>query len=220
MVIYVGQGAGKGDDGEYQVLGLTGVTVSWRYRPLRLWEMAAESLFELDNPAFLALIGQTQLDRPETILPQALDTIRATTSSDKDQLLTALVSLLPTEEIIQMVETLLEESETLLLDTPYLRRMREKGLAEGRAEGMQIGREEGREEGVQIGREEGIREAILEAVVRRFNPLAADYRQLEQRLNRIHQPEMLQEILLALFDVSDVTAVLSLTAQIEGNESL
>ncbi|MBL1131069.1 MAG: hypothetical protein D8M54_21575, partial [Chloroflexi bacterium] len=42
----------------------------------------------------------------------------------RQRLLTAMVSLLPTEEVTQMVERLLEESETLLLDTPYLRQMR------------------------------------------------------------------------------------------------
>jgi hypothetical protein len=73
-----------------------------------------------------------------------------------------------------MVERLLEESETLLLDTPYLRRMRELGRELGREEGRELGREEGREE--------GLREAILEAVVRRFNPPATDYRALQRRL--------------------------------------
>jgi hypothetical protein len=69
VVIYVGEGAGKGDTGEYRVEGLSGVTLQWRYRPLRLWQMEAESLFGLGNPAFLALIGQTRLREPETILP-------------------------------------------------------------------------------------------------------------------------------------------------------
>jgi hypothetical protein len=61
VVIYVGDGAGKGDDGDYRVMGLDGATLAWRYRPIRLWEMEAESLFALNNPAFLALVGQTRL---------------------------------------------------------------------------------------------------------------------------------------------------------------
>jgi hypothetical protein len=115
VVIYVGEGAGKGDIGQYRVEGLSGVTLQWRYRPLRLWQMEAENLFELGNPAFLALIGQTRLREPETVLPQALAAIRTTTEAEKGRLLTSLVSLLPTEEVINMVERLLEESETLLL---------------------------------------------------------------------------------------------------------
>lgn len=111
-----------------------------------------------------SLCRLTRLQQPEAELPQALSRIRDVADANQRQrLLTAMVSLLPTEEVTQMVEKLLEESETLLIDTPYLRRMREKG----REEGLQIGREEGqqigREEGAQIGREEGLREAILEA---------------------------------------------------------
>lgn len=101
-----------------------------------------------------------------------------------------------------MVERLLEESETLLLDTPYLRRMRRIG----RDEGVQIGREEG----VQIGREEGLREAILEAVVRRFNPPATDYRELARHLESIKRPDQLQQILMALFDAENTAVILDL----------
>ena len=50
-----------------------------------------------------------------------------------------------------MAEKLLEESESLLIDTPYLRRMRELGREEGIQEGVQIGREEG----IQLGLEKG-----------------------------------------------------------------
>jgi hypothetical protein len=73
VVIYVGEGAGRGDNGVYQVLGLGDeATLRWQYRPLRLWEMAAEQLFELDNPAFLALVGQTRLSNAQKILPSSL----------------------------------------------------------------------------------------------------------------------------------------------------
>jgi predicted transposase/invertase (TIGR01784 family) len=216
VVIYVGDGAGKGDDGAYRVMGLDGATLAWRYRAIRLWEMEADSLFALNNPAFLALVGQTRLTNPQTTLPQALSAIRATTPEEKERLLTALVSLLRTEEVIEMVEKMLEASETLLLDTPYLRRMREMGWREGRQEGVQIGREEGvqigRQEGVQIGREDGLREAILEAVVRKFNPSAADYRALQHQLEAVHGADALQQILLELFDIDDATDILTLVA--------
>ena len=235
VVLYVGRGAGRGDTGDYTVYGPEGtVTLHWHYQPVRLWEMTAENLLQLEQPALTALIGLTRLQRPEAELPQALTRIRSVADVEQRQrLLSAMVSLLPTEEVIQMAEKLLEESESLLLDTPYLRRMREKGRAEGREEGIQEGvqkgreegiqegvqkgREEGREEGVQKGREEGreeglraVREAILEAVVRKFDPSLADYRQLEKGLARLHQPDELQEVLLALFEAEEVTAVLAL----------
>ncbi len=200
VVLYIGEGAGRGDTGQYTVYGLDDqVALQWRYQPVRLWEMTAETLLQLELPALTALVGLTRLQQPEQELPQALSRIRSVADAEQRQrLLTALVSLLPTEEVTKMVESLLEESETLLLDTPYLRRMREKG----REEGIQIGREEGREE--------GLREAILEAVVRRFNPPAADYFELQRRLETIHQPERLQQLLLAMFDVRETAVLLDL----------
>jgi predicted transposase YdaD len=216
VVLYVGRGAGRGDTGDYTVYGPEGtVTLHWHYQPVRLWEMTAENLLQLEQPALTALIGLTQLQRPEAELPQALNRIRSVADVEQRQrLLSVMVSLLPTEEVIQMAEKLLEESESLLLDTPYLRRMREKGRAEGREEGLQEGvqkgRAEGREEGLQA-----VREAILEAVVRKFNLSHVDYRQLEKGLARLHQPDSLQEVLLALFEAGDVTAVLALVEQME-----
>lgn len=100
-----------------------------------------------------------------------------------------------------MIEKLLEESETLLLDTPYLRRIRE------------LGREEGLQTGVQIGREEGLRQAILEGVVRKFDPPTTDYRQLMQHLEQIHQPDALQQILLALLDAPEMATMLRLAEE-------
>jgi hypothetical protein len=44
------------------------------------------------------------------------------------------VALLPEEEMVRMVERLLEDDE-LLLELPYLRRIREEGRAESRREG-------------------------------------------------------------------------------------
>ena len=118
--------------------------------------MTAENLLQLEQPALTALIGLTRLQRPEAELPQALTRIRSVADIEQRQrLLTAMVSLLPTEEVIQMVEKLLEESESLLIDTPYLRRMRELGREEGREEGIQEGVQIGREEGIQLGLEKG-----------------------------------------------------------------
>jgi predicted transposase YdaD len=194
------------------------VALHWQYQPIRLWEIPAENLLQLEQPALAALVGLTQLRQPEQVLPQALARIRSLEDvAQRQRLLTAMVTLLPTEEVTQMVEKLLEESETLLIDTPYLRRMREKGRVEGREEGRVEGREEGIQEGVQIGREkgreEGLREAILEAVVHRFNPPAAEYRELQRHLEAIHQPDALQKILLALFDAADTATILVLAAE-------
>ncbi|MBE2199467.1 MAG: hypothetical protein IAE79_12710 [Anaerolinea sp.] len=200
VVIYVGDGAGRGDDGYYEVLDLDGATtLSWRYQALRLWEMDAETLFKLGSPAFLALIGQTRLRQPEVILPQAIASIRQVEdAAQKGRLLTALFTLLRDEEVTMMVEKLLDQSEDFLLDTPYLRKMRRIGLEQG----LQQGREEGREKG----REEGLRAAILDGIALRFNPLATDYRAVEDLLKNIPAYDTLRQLHKALFEVTDFAA--------------
>ena len=224
VVIYTG-GAGQDDDGHYTVYGLgETASLSWQYQVIRLWEMKAADLMGLGEvePALLALLGQTQLEQPEVVLPQAIQRIRQVSDKlEKGRILTALVSLLRGDEVITMVEKLLELEDDVLLNTPYLRRIRRQGWEEGVQigrqegvqEGMQLGRQEGRQlgrqEGVVVGQEIGLRQAILEASLRKFNPSAIAYRQLGQWLEQIHQPLALQRVLLALLDVAEMEGLLA-----------
>lgn len=122
---------------------------------------------------------------------------------------------LPNMEVIDMVEKMLEGNETLLMDMPYLRRMREIG----REEGVQIGREEG----VQIGREEGveigIRETILKGVIRKFDPKTSDFQPLEQKLAQIHKVADLQRIVEHLFDANELDEIVILVNKVLNNGS-
>jgi hypothetical protein len=206
VVIYVGKGAGLGDTGYYEVRGAgDGVTLQWRYHALHLWQMEAEAFFELENPAFLALIGQTRLSAPDIAISQAVGRIQQIANlEERTKILTALVSLLQTREVITMVEKIIENSEELLLDTPYLQRMR----SIGREEGVQIGREEGRVL--------GLREAILDGIIQRFDPAASQYRQASQILDQITQYDTLQQLHLALFEVEDMAAFMARLAEAEG----
>jgi hypothetical protein len=124
------------DTGLYQVEGLDGTPVlSWRYRVLRLWQMPAEELLATEPLAPLVLVGQTQMAQPEVILPTVITRLRQVTAPElRNRLFTALLALLPAEEMITMVERLLEDDD-LVLELPYLRRIREEGRQEGRREG-------------------------------------------------------------------------------------
>lgn len=198
IVIYVGEGAGRRDNGIYTIFGLNdNLTLQWQYQVIRLWQLEATDLLAQQNPFLAALVGQTHLQEPTQTLTAAVAQIRQVAEPEqKGQLLTALVSLLPDQELVRMVEKLLEQSEELLLDTPYLQRMRQIGWEQGREQGFEEGREEGRED--------GMRRAIIAGIVRRFNPPASDYLQLVKQLEQIHTVVALEELLTALFDAPDL----------------
>ena len=102
-------------------------------------------------------MGQTQIARPEVILPTVVSRLRHVTDFElRSRLFTALLALLPEEEMITMVERLLEH-EDLVMELPYLRRIREEGRQEGRQEGARkaarkVARKAARKAGVRVRR--------------------------------------------------------------------
>jgi hypothetical protein len=128
VVFYVGAGAGIDDTGYHTVSGPADIApLVWQYQVMRLWQMSAEELLALDQPALLALVGQTRIAQPAVILPAVVARLRAVPDTElRGRLFTSLLALLPAQEMMEMVERLLED-ETGLLDTPYLRRIREEG---------------------------------------------------------------------------------------------
>jgi predicted transposase YdaD len=204
VVIYVGRGAGAGDSGQYQVNGPDGTpTLAWQYRVIRLWQMRAEELLAVGRPALLALVGQTQIATPETVLPDIVARMRSVPDTERrGRLLAALVALIPGEEMIAMVERLIDREE-LLLDTPFLRRLREEARQEARQEGHQ----EGRQEGILVAR----RRSILDVLVVRFDPPVSVYQQIERRLDSIADEPLLAQLLAAAIraeSVADFQAVM------------
>jgi flagellar biosynthesis/type III secretory pathway protein FliH len=95
-----------------------------------------------------------------------------------------------TMEVPKMAERLLEAiDQDLMLDTPFLRRIRE----EGRTEGLDEGRTEGRAEGLA----EGL------AAMRR-SVLDVHYRRIEAQLETITNLEQLRALLQAAIRATDV----------------
>jgi predicted transposase YdaD len=106
-----------------------------------------------------------------------------------------------------------------LMDTPFLRRIREEGRAEGREEGRAEGRaeareallmdtpflrrirEEGRAEGRAEARAEAVlaarRRSILDVLVVRFDPPVSKYQQIERQLETITDEVHLAQLLAA-----------------------
>ena len=128
VVIYL-QGKGKGDTGTYKLGG-----VSWNYRVIHLWDIKARELLDTQNPALAAMVGSAKLEEPRKELEEAIDTISQKTDNGlKTELLSVLVALIEDERLSKMIENQL--TQDFPLDSPFIRRMKDKGREEGREEG-------------------------------------------------------------------------------------
>ena len=169
-------------------------TLSWQYEVIRLWQLPAENLIALDRPALWPLVGQTRIDQPEIILPAVVARIRSEPDLDmRSRLMTSLLALMSNEEMIQMVENLIEEDDGLLLDTPYLRRIRE--------EGRQEGRQEERQESLTM-----TRRHILQALAFRFTISEGDRQALAQQLETIVDAAQLEQLFTAAMQSASLDA--------------
>jgi hypothetical protein len=150
--------------------------------------MRAEEILALGRPALLPLIGQTRIVEPAEIIPRAVAAIgRVEPYGQRVRLFTALTGLMRDEEVLQMTERLIEAmGEGLLVDTPYLRRIREKSRAEGR--------------------DEGLAAAIANVLATRFDLSMRAYHQLEQRLLVITDAYRLQALLQTAVLTPDVAS--------------
>lgn len=192
VVLYVGKGAGVGDAGEYTITSFAGQpSLRWHYDVICLWELEADTVMQLDKPALLALVGQMRMAEPKRIVSAVLGKIEAVPDGEqRRELLTALVNLIGDEGVLKMIERMIDME---LLDTPYLRRIRQESWQKGVDDGRQEGVEEGRREGV----EEGLRAAVLAAITTRFNPPIQTYQRFEQRLRLVHDVSVLPRLLEA-----------------------
>lgn len=183
IVFYVGRGAGADDSGYHQAGDLDGsATLVWHYQVIRLWQMQAEELLALGIPALLALVGQTRMERPETVLPMVVAHLRRVPDLERrGRLLTTLLALMQDEEMMVMVERLLD-SDALLLDTPYLRRLREEGALTMR------------------------RQDILRALELRFGPDETIDPQMAQRLEQVSDEARLETLFAAAIRSDTIAA--------------
>jgi hypothetical protein len=141
---------------------------------VRLWETPAEELLTLGRPALLALVGQTRIEVPEALLPEVIARMHDVPDIEtRGRLLTALIALMPAGEMLEMVERLVEREE-LLLDTPFLRRMREEAAREAFLTVR--------------------RQSILDVLRLRFDPPISVYQQIEHYLETVTDEAQLEEL--------------------------
>ncbi|MEM7128459.1 MAG: phytanoyl-CoA dioxygenase family protein [Chloroflexota bacterium] len=180
VVFYVGHGVGAKDTGKHQIKAPDGrVTIQWQYHVIRLWQMDADELLALDRPGLLPLVGQTQLQSPEETLPKIVDKLQHVPDTElQGRLFAHMIALVEDEEIVKMIEKLVE-SEELLTNTPYLRRIRQEGRKEG---GLDASRRN-----------------LLDVFLGYFKPQAVVYKKLEYLLAQIDSPQELDMLFASIF---------------------
>ncbi|HEX6383118.1 MAG TPA: hypothetical protein VF177_00475 [Anaerolineae bacterium] len=182
FVLYVEKYAGNEDDGSYQVERLDGSpAISWFYTPVHLWREPAEALLAIDKPGIIPLIGLMRIQQPEVTLPEVVKRLQAESDIVKRRnLFNALLALMEDEEHLAMLEKLVESDE-ILLDTPFLRRVRNE---------------------VSVN-------YILETVAVRLNPPVQVYRDFEKKLAMVNDTETLRQIFTVALTADTVETFMS-----------
>ena len=113
---------------------------------------------------------------PVEILTAAVTRMRQVEDGEhRGHLLSALIALLPEEEMVKMVQHLLEDEGLLEeLNLPYLQQLRIEALTKGLTEGISKGLSEGMTRGRAEGRREGETEMLLHLLRLRFGPLPVE----------------------------------------------
>ncbi len=89
------------------------MSIHWRYRVIRLWQVKAEALLELNSPPLTTLIGQTHIEQPAETLPSAVRQIQTVEDEFvRKNLLSLLLALVEEETLNQMVQKLVEEEQS------------------------------------------------------------------------------------------------------------
>ena len=202
VVFYTERHAGQNDAGLFQVEdGHGNITLEWRYAPILLWQMSGEELLKTGRPALLPLISLTRADDLPRVLPEVVAIVRHQADDElRTRLFNSLLALTSDEEVLKMIENLLANDE-YEFESPYLRRWREKGLAEGRAEA--------RAEAHAQGQLEGLRQAVLTLTASRFDPPFSKALILEKYVDSISDEAKLQALIANLALASSFDAVLA-----------
>lgn len=184
VVLYVGEGAGKHDNGIWE-FGTPPLGV-FHYHVIKLWQIEASELLKQDNAALLALLPQSKMRAPEAELQAAMEKIYQL--EDKEQvanLLFILKTLNPEKGLRQMVDLFINEKE-ILDSTPFLREVYLEWHGKGRKEG----REEGLEKGLEEGMLQGQMHTILELLNLKFDLDTDEQQSITSVLRRMNKQQL------------------------------
>ena len=162
-----------------------------------VWQLGVIVIKELpETPETLLLrllgSGQTQIKAAQELAGLDPSDPRRPTLLDLMARWRIFLDKLPAEREDEQEVTMFLRTAALEAFEQKLEQRRQEGLSQGLSQGRSEGRNEGLSQGRREGLTEGVRTSILRAWRRRFGPVPSA---LEVRLERIHSPTVLEEIL-------------------------
>ncbi len=166
-------------------VALTGCRLEFEYRLIKVWELPPDVILEA-GVGILPLAPLADVRTEE--LPSVVDRMSARMRSavplrEEAELWTATLILMGLKYSRELTELVLRGVRSIMQQSPTYQAILEEG------------REEGREEGVV----EGMQKTILRQGAKRIRPASAD---VADRIRSIHDPDVLDALLLRLLDVS------------------
>jgi len=162
--MYVETNAGSTDTGSYQVLRLDGSpAIAWHYTPIHLWKTSASVLLALEKPSVVPLVALMKIEDPKATAEKMVEIVHRVENEEERRMLWAsTLALMTNKECLEMIQQLIG-NDTLLLDTPFLKELREKaetdgyskGKEDGKVDGYSKGKEDGQVDGYSKGKEDG-----------------------------------------------------------------
>lgn len=173
-------------------IGLSSGTsgAEFRWRTIRMWELQAEDLFAFNDPTIIPMIPLTCSDQsPEELLRRCRKVIDQSDYEYKQNL--RLVTELVADFVYNDTNLLDISRENKVFEFPYITRLKEAAIAEGKAEGRAQGKAEGISEGmtkgIDIGRLQALVQSIMDVLETRFGSVPESLKQKLDAINSVDQ---------------------------------
>lgn len=130
VVIYVGEGAGKHDNGVWDI-GKPAIG-SFEYRAIKLWQLEGQDLLDMHDPYLLTLMPQVHLSAPKQQMQTAMKRIHQMDDKEEAKKLLHIMSALAKKKGLKAMVDMFISKEEMMNAPPIFRDSYLKGLEEGR----------------------------------------------------------------------------------------
>ena len=212
FVMYVEINAGSTDTGSYQVLRLDGnPAIAWHYTPIHLWKTSASVLLALEKPSVVPLAALMKIENPKATAEKMVNIVHRVENEEERRMLWAsTLALMSNKECLEMIQQLIG-NDTLLLDTPFLKELREKAETDGYSKGKEDGKVDGYSKGKEDGKDQGLREGLLLSIdLALKNRFGAQGAKIIPEIHSIQDIDIIRAIYLLQLNATSVEDIRSI----------